>query len=92
VRQSAQGHGYATEIAHILTRMAFEKLGFERLEIRSDINNPASGGVARRLGFEFLTVFKKNKRSPSGELWDLEIHARLDAAGLPDMAVTYRDA
>lgn len=83
VRKSAEGKGYATEIAAALTRYAFDVLQMKRLEIRTATINPASGKIPRRLGYQFLCVFEKNKASNYGDIWDLEIHARFDTSGLP---------
>ena len=91
VRKSEEKKGYATDIAHVIARIAFEKLHFERLEIRTATGNPASSAVPKKLGYKFLTVFEKNKKGNDGELWDLEIHVRFDTNGLPPMKIAYDD-
>jgi RimJ/RimL family protein N-acetyltransferase len=48
--------GYATEAAAALTRVAFELVGVERVEIRCDPKNEASAGVPRKLGFTLESV------------------------------------
>lgn len=89
VRTSQSNKGIATKIAHVLTDLALNRLKLERLEIRAEPRNPASGAVAKKLGYTFLTVFEKNKRGPNGELWDLEIHVRHDCIGLPALEIVY---
>lgn len=90
-RKSEEKKGYATDIAHVVARIAFEKLHFERLEIRTATNNPASSAVPQKLGYKFLTVFEKNKKGNNGELWDVEIHVPFDTNGLPPMKIAYDD-
>jgi RimJ/RimL family protein N-acetyltransferase len=89
VRNSAGGKGYATEMANVMTRLAFNFLDLKRLEIRASIENPASNKIPRKLGYQFLTVFEKNKASVNGDLWDLEIHVRFNSNNLPDVNVNW---
>ena len=77
VRNSESGKGYATKFAKALTHIGFTVLQCERLEIRNDVRNLASGKIAQKLGYKFLTVFEKNKQGKKGDFWDLEIHALL---------------
>ena len=51
VRRSAEGHGYVTEAVQVLTRMAFDGLQANRVEIRMDASNTRSRRVPERLGF-----------------------------------------
>lgn len=78
IRKGKEGKGYATEIARCLTKLAFEDLGFARLEIRSEIRNPASRRIAEKLGYKYIGVFEKNKKIRDGEYWDLDIFAITD--------------
>jgi RimJ/RimL family protein N-acetyltransferase len=45
------GRGLATIAADALTRIAFDRLGVDRVEIRCDPRNVASARVPRRLGY-----------------------------------------
>lgn len=92
VRRSAQGQGFAQEIAQILTQVCFEKLGFIRLEIRAATGNAASKAIPRKLGYRFLTIFEKNLRSDAGVLWDLEIHVRFDLQGLAPLPLRFEES
>lgn len=89
VRKNSQGIGYATEAAHVMTLVALDQIKLERVEIRAEIRNRPSALIPKKLGYQFLTVFEKNKRGPNDDLWDLEIHVRLDTAGLPPLEITY---
>jgi RimJ/RimL family protein N-acetyltransferase len=51
LRTSAVGHGYVTEAAAALTRLCFESLGAQRVEIVLDPTNARSAAVPERLGF-----------------------------------------
>lgn len=44
------GHGYATEAAHMLLHLAFDKLGLHRVIARVDARNLPSSRLAARLG------------------------------------------
>lgn len=90
IRKSAEGRGYATDAANILTRIAFDQLGFHRLEIRCATNNKASAAIPTRLGYSFVALFERNKVDNSGNLVDLEIYARFNEADLPPLIVNYK--
>ena len=45
-----QGHGYATEAARVLLRIAFEELGLHRVVGRAEARNTASARVLEKLG------------------------------------------
>jgi RimJ/RimL family protein N-acetyltransferase len=51
IRPSAEGHGYVTEAARLLTDYAFESLKANRVEIRCDERNVRSAAIPQRLGF-----------------------------------------
>jgi RimJ/RimL family protein N-acetyltransferase len=52
LRTSAEGHGFMREAVQLLTRMAFEDLGANRIEIYADPRNTRSCNVPLRLGFK----------------------------------------
>ncbi|MAZ76269.1 MAG: hypothetical protein CMH31_03090 [Micavibrio sp.] len=83
------GNDYATEMAHALTLFGFDVLNCNRLEIRNDVRNPASGAIAKKLGYKFLAIFEKNKVGKPNDFWDLEIYARTNKEGLPDKTVEF---
>jgi RimJ/RimL family protein N-acetyltransferase len=51
LRADATGQGYATELAAVLTRVAFEICGVERLDVQVEPANERSIAIPRRLGF-----------------------------------------
>jgi RimJ/RimL family protein N-acetyltransferase len=52
LERGAWGQGFATEAARAAIRFAFERLGLRRLASGHAFDNPASGLVLRKLGFE----------------------------------------
>lgn len=89
VRNSRSGGGLATEIANGLTQYGFEVLSLKRLEIRCAAGNVASSIIPKKLDYEYLTTFENNLVGNNGELWDIEIYARLSSDGLPSCRVTW---
>lgn len=51
MRADAINRGYATETAAALTRIGFEIMGLERIEIHCDVRNVRSAAVPAKLGF-----------------------------------------
>ena len=76
-RTTAQGKGYVTEAVQALTRVGFEQLGAERLEIRCDPRNIRSSRVAIRAGYVLEAELKNEQRDPMGELRNTSIYVRL---------------
>jgi ribosomal-protein-alanine N-acetyltransferase len=48
------GHGFATEAARAIVEHCFASAGFERVTCGHFIDNPASGKVIAKLGFQFI--------------------------------------
>ena len=55
------GHGYATEAAHALLSLGFEKLGLHRIYARCDARNVASYKLLGRLGMRCEAHFIHNE-------------------------------
>lgn len=70
LRASAQGHGYITQAARLVCRVAFETLGAQRVHIECDAKNIRSAQVAHRLGFVREGRLRNERRNSSGELQD----------------------
>jgi RimJ/RimL family protein N-acetyltransferase len=49
---TARGRGIAPRAVELLTRWGFDELGLIRLELRIDVQNPASERVAERSGYQ----------------------------------------
>jgi RimJ/RimL family protein N-acetyltransferase len=52
VAPAARGRGIALRALGLLTRWGFDELGLLRLELRIDVQNPASASVAERAGYQ----------------------------------------
>jgi aminoglycoside 6'-N-acetyltransferase len=52
------GHGYASEAARALLRMAFDELGSHRVHAQLDARNEASAWVCRALGMRQEALFR----------------------------------
>lgn len=78
-RTDRAGRGYVTEAVRALSRMAFEALAAERLEIRMDDRNLASARVAERAGFRFEGLLRQEARGVCGELRDTRVYSRVRA-------------
>jgi RimJ/RimL family protein N-acetyltransferase len=85
IRTDATRRGYATEAAAALTRMAMERHGVERVEIRCDAANVASARVPERLGYGRTSVIDSPLPTLEGEpqrrlVWTMR---RADYPGSP---------
>lgn len=77
VRTSHTRRGIAAEAATAVSRVAFDTFGAERVEIRCDDRNDASGRVASKCGYALEGVLRRNERDPAGELRDTRVYARI---------------
>ena len=90
IHKDHEGQGLVTEAVNAITRYAFTQLQAQRVEIRCETDNVRSRAVAERLGFERDGILRHDRRKiHSGELTDTWVHSRLDAAGLPDLEVSW---
>ena len=80
VRTSFAGQGYVSEIVRAMTRLAFETLSAERVEIRCDDRNARSWRVAERCGFTLEGVLRRDSRAPDGRVSDTRVYARVRGA------------
>ncbi|GLY76135.1 GNAT family N-acetyltransferase [Actinoallomurus iriomotensis] len=71
------GHGYATEAAEVILRLAFEELGLHRVTGRLDARNTASARVLERLGMRREAHLVQNERV-KGEWVDEVVYAILE--------------
>ncbi len=70
LRKSAVGNGHATTAVRILSHLAFELLGAQRVFIRCAAENEASANVAKRAGFLFESRMRNSHRDTLGNLHD----------------------
>lgn len=75
LRKSAEGHGYMTEAVRLITRMAFETLGANRVFIRCADANHRSAAIPPRLGYVHEGTMRNSKRNTRGELYDMHVFA-----------------
>jgi ribosomal-protein-serine acetyltransferase len=61
IHSAHAGRGYATQAATALARVGLSQPGIERVLIRHDAANPASGAVAAKAGF---TEVERTEREP----------------------------
>ena len=67
------GRGLATEAAAAVTRVAFEALQVDRVEIHHSAANAPSAGVARRLGFTQDGTLRRRANDSDGVVRDLTV-------------------
>ncbi|MFO7293276.1 MAG: GNAT family protein [Actinomycetes bacterium] len=72
-----RGHGYATEAARAMLRLAFDGLRLHRVVARSDGRNDASVAVMERLGMRQEAHFVENE-FVKGEWTDEIVYAMLE--------------
>ena len=77
-RKRFQGQGYITESTAAIAKFAFDALGAKRVEIRCDSKNVRSRRIPERLGFELEGTLRNNQLSPSGELQDTLVFAKIE--------------
>ncbi len=73
------GHGVITAAAAMIVAYAFEHWQLKRLEIRADVENRASRGVAERLGFQFEGVARQSYRVLGERFSDDAVYSMLDS-------------
>ena len=61
---AARGRGLTTAAVRLVCGWALGPLGLERLELRADVDNPASQRVATKLGFTREGVLREAQRHP----------------------------
>ncbi|HZO29291.1 MAG TPA: GNAT family N-acetyltransferase [Chloroflexota bacterium] len=77
IRQDRQGRGYVSETVQLLTRLAFDQLDANRVELRIDTRNIRSLRVAERLGFVLEGTLRRKLPAPDGTPADMHVLALL---------------
>jgi RimJ/RimL family protein N-acetyltransferase len=77
IRQDAEGRGYITETVQLLTRLAFDELDANRVELRIDTRNIRSLRVGERLGFVLEGTLRRKLPAADGTAADLHVLALL---------------
>ena len=73
----AEGHGFVSEAVQLLTRLAFDTLDANRVEIRMDTRNERSRRVAERLGFVLEGTLRRVAADVQGRPTDIHVYALL---------------
>lgn len=61
LNKAYHGNGYMTEAGKLITAMAFEILGMEKVFAMHDVLNPASGKVMERIGMQPEGILRRHK-------------------------------
>jgi RimJ/RimL family protein N-acetyltransferase len=77
IRQDAEGRGYITETVQLLTRLAFDELDANRVELRIDTRNIRSLRVGERLGFVLEGTLRRKLPAADGTAADMHVLALL---------------
>lgn len=81
IRSARTGNGFATDAARLVSRLAFEDLGLERVELEIAVDNAASRRVADKLGCKFEGVLRKRLVLPTGPT-DTAMYSLVRSAGI----------
>jgi RimJ/RimL family protein N-acetyltransferase len=73
IRASEAGHGYVTEAVRLLSGLAFDTLGANRVFIRVAVENFRSAAIPRRLGFVLEGTMRNQIRDAHGQLRDAHL-------------------
>jgi len=71
------GRGFVSEAVRALSRMSFDDLAAQRVEIRMDERNAASARVAERAGFTFEGLLRRDTRTVVGAPRDTRVYSRV---------------
>jgi ribosomal-protein-alanine N-acetyltransferase len=61
LNKNYRGNGYMTEAGKLITALAFEVLGLEKVFAMHDMLNPASGEVMERIGMQQEGILRSHK-------------------------------
>ena len=76
-RAGRAGLGLVSEAVRTMSRMAFDELRAQRVEIRLDARNAASRRVAERAGFTFEGLSRRDAIGADGKVRDTSIYSRV---------------
>lgn len=81
-RKSAEGKGYITESARLVTEFVLNELKANRVMIRCDERNTRSAAVARRLGYVFEGALRNDALAFDGSVRTTLIFSRIPSDAL----------
>ena len=76
-RTGHAGKGFITEAVSAISRMAFDTLAAQRVEIRMDERNATSWKVSERAGFTLEAVLRNDARDVAGGVRNTRVYARV---------------
>lgn len=76
-RTGCGARGIVDEAVQALTRLCFDRLGAQRVEVRMDDANRASWKVAERCGYTLEAVLRGDSLTPAGQVRSTRIYARV---------------
>ncbi len=74
-----QGTPVSREATYLLLRLAFEEMGWMRVEFRADVRNERSRGAIRRRGATEEGTFRRHMVMPGGRVRDTVCYSIVDA-------------
>jgi ribosomal-protein-serine acetyltransferase len=77
VRTPLAGRGYVTEAVARLTRLLFEELGAQRVEIRCDERNLRSARIPERLGYRLEGTLRHDSLDANGSVRSTRVYAKI---------------
>ena len=77
LRRGAEGRGFASEAVQLLTRLAFDTLEANRVEIRMGTRNERSRRLAERLGFVLEGTLRRATADVQGRPTNMHVYALL---------------
>jgi ribosomal-protein-serine acetyltransferase len=77
IRSGEEGKGYVLEGVAVVTRLAFDTLAANRVEIRCDTRNARSLRIAEALGFVRDGTLRRNYRSNDGSIGDTVVFSMI---------------
>lgn len=70
--------GIMTEALHAVLKFLFEKIGFHRVQLCHDVNNPASGRVAQKNGFKYEGTMRHARKTNTESFCDTALYSILN--------------
>ena len=72
VSAGATNRGFATEVAVMLTKIGFEFMGLDRMEIHCDVRNVRSAAIPRKLGYVHEATLRRRAITVGARQHDLD--------------------
>ena len=70
--------GFMTEALHAVLKFLFKEVGFHRIQLRHDIDNPASGMVMQKNGLKHEGIIRHARKTNTGSWCDTSLYSILN--------------